>query len=199
MAACTYVRHVSQTSNKTAVLSAILQRLSTDINDRNPVFPYGARMYGWRALVLPLIMGAHEEPEMQSQLGPVWQQAMLELLIRHVRAPGAQQVILHNRRREQAASWRGCAAHTCCAGVFPCSRLGLAPRWAREGGVEMLVRRHWRAESASNCCGRNCQVARHCIARHCTVMRVQADGRTGGRQPGSHHLACGLKAKGERG
>ncbi|EUC33391.1 hypothetical protein COCCADRAFT_36761 [Bipolaris zeicola 26-R-13] len=39
-------------------------------------------MDGWRALVLPLIMGAHEEPEMQSQLGPMWQQAMLELLIR---------------------------------------------------------------------------------------------------------------------
>ncbi|EMD91607.1 hypothetical protein COCC4DRAFT_129263 [Bipolaris maydis ATCC 48331] len=95
-------------------------------------------MDGWRALVLPLIMGAHEEAEMQSQLGPVWQQAMPELLMGHTARTGGQ-------RARVRGAYMLCR-QTRCFPMFtpwPGSKAG-------EGGVEMLARRHWRAESASN-------------------------------------------------
>lgn len=156
--------HVFQTSNKTAVVSAIVQRLSTDTNGRNPVFPYGARMDGWRALVLPLIMGAHEEPEMQSQLGPMWQQAMLELLIRqctcarstasksyhYYMADGADRQAAGERMRGAYMLWR-CFSHVHALVWLQggraregsrCSRDVIGVQRARQTAVAEIARQH---------------------------------------------------------
>ncbi|XP_014559300.1 hypothetical protein COCVIDRAFT_13696 [Bipolaris victoriae FI3] len=104
-------------------------------------------MDGWRALVLPLIMGAHEEPEMQSQLGPMWQQAMLELLIRQY---GADRQAAGERMRGAYMLWR-CFSHVHALVWLQggraregsrCSRDVIGVQRARQTAVAEIARQH---------------------------------------------------------